>query len=220
MIGGIMADSNIIFSPETINYLNYVQQQVTTLASESGSSGAPVIYYDPQLQKGVVCGMVQWVKKENTYTGGLNSYSCVRIYKKIIKLNIKKSKITDTRLMFNGNNGKGFIGVRNYAYVNATILTLMCKNFPLFKKSHWYNSVQGIIVIQYTTDNIILPNSRLPNAVNINKKSYLQQLTRTKKSNKRISLGDILLEFNQTQLGDTENSSRLSDFPYYNAGKP
>jgi len=43
MINGIIVDNNIIYSPHTIHYVNYVAHSVTILPANGGVSGVPVI---------------------------------------------------------------------------------------------------------------------------------------------------------------------------------
>lgn len=220
MLSGCMSDSNITIHTEALDYTNNVQQQVTDLACQTGSSGAPVIILDSKGKKGLVCGIVQWVKLENTYTGGLNQFSLTNIYQKIIQLNVTNSVLNEIRTDFNGKTGKGYLGVISYVYFNSTILAGLTKNFPIFANSVYSNIVQGIAVTKYSKTDLSIENSRLFNAINIDAKSYQTQDIKCEKiSNTSIAYNDIILEINGSPIGDTEFDHKMSQFSYYNAGR-
>jgi hypothetical protein len=220
IICGCITDPDIIFHPEYRDYYNNIEQMVTTLPSDDGSSGAAVIIYDPKIKKGVVCGMVQWVKLKNTYTGGLNWVSLTNIYQKIMQLNVTNCVVNETRLDFTGKTSKGYLGPASYAYVDTNVLAVLNRYSPPFANSIYNNKVQGVIVIEYSTTCNTIENSRLSNAVNIDETCYQNEDAKCEAiSNEHINEKDIILEINGETVGDKECDTRLSRFSYYNAGK-
>lgn len=220
MIVGNCADNNIIYLPESKAYQNNIQQIITTLAVKGGASGGPILCYDEEMKKGVICGMIQWSKVDNDYTGGLNTKSLRHNYRKIYDLNIGCHSIKPIRLNFNGSTGKGYSGVATYQYVSGSVLTKLNSIYPKFNQSKYRNQASGIQITEFSRPGMVLPNSRVENALNISRCDYLKRNTRAIAiSDDKIKEGDILMEVNGQLLGDEEQSIRLSDINYYDAGK-
>ena len=220
MLTGNCADNNLIYLPESTQYTNNIQQIVTTLSATTGSSGAPMLYYDNVLKSGVVCGIVQWTKIDNDYTGGLNVFSLFSSYMKIYNLNISNRSINLHRLNYEGLTGKGFSGISTYIHVNNVVVHFLCKKYPKFNQSEYRNQSNGIMIGSFSSTPRVIPDSRVMDAINICECDYLKQNTTALPiSSDRVKVGDIIMEINGEKLGDEGQDKRLSDIIYYNSGK-
>ena len=201
----------IDYSAVSLTYTNNVPQCVTNLPAKGGTSGAPLLVYDSVSGEGRLCGIIQWSKLDNNYTGGTKLESLYKICKKLLMLNIRSDKIRNIS-NFNGCNGKGYLGVSLYSYVNASELIGLCSSFPLFGKSVYKNKVMGIIIKQ-------IGNGRntITDSTNIKKSDYKNFNKKgCKISDKNITIGDIIRNINGVHI--KVGSSYLSDFVYFNGG--
>ena len=220
MIAGNCADDNLIYRPEFPDYMNLIPHIITTLAVKGGVSGGPILCYDTEMKRAVICGIVQWSKRDNNYTAGLNTKSLQKNYRKIYDLNIGCHTIKPNRLNFNGSTGKGYSGVATYQHVSGEVLTILNQRYPDFKGSQYRNQVSGILITSFSTIALVIPNSRVENAQNIGRCDYLKKNTRAVAiSEDRIKVGDILMEIDGQRLGDEGQDLRLSDVNQYDAGK-
>jgi hypothetical protein len=219
MFSGNCVDNNLIYLSGSDTYLNNIQQIATTLSVSEGVSGGPIICYDPKNKRGAICGIAQLVKIDTNYTCGLDEFSLYNTYKRLFHLNVKCNSITRNLLNFNGSTRKGYSGVSTYEQVNAFVLTVLNSRFSRFNESKYNNRAQGILITSFSDTKIVIPDSRVVNAVNICKKDYLR---RNKNANSigtdKVEVGNIITEINSEVLGDEGQDLRISDKFYYSAG--
>ena len=219
MLVGENADNNVVYLPESESYTNSLQLIITSLPVKGGASGSPVLTYDPELKKGVLSGIIQWSKKDNNYTAGLNTISLYKVCQKICQLNMKHNMIGNKMINFNGTNGKGYIGISTYSNVNGVELTKLCIQYPLFLKSVYRNQASGIRIKSLRDYSGSVSYGGIKNAICINKCDYLNQNKENRrKNNHRIKVGDIIMEIDGNRLGDENQDLRLSDIEYFNKG--
>lgn len=201
----------IDYSAVSFNYTNNLPQCITNLPAKGGTSGAPLLVYDPISRKGRLCGIIQWSKIDNNYTGGIKFEVLYNICKKLLALNIRGNKIRKVT-NFRGCNGKGYLGVSIYSYVDASELNRLINSFPMFRKCAYKNKSLGIIIKQISDG-----RDSITNSINITKSNYKGfNKKSTKISDEKISTGDIIREINGFAI--KEESSYLSDFDYFNKG--
>ena len=218
MTTGFMQDDDVIYNTVSSQYTNYTDQLISTLTVSDGSSGAPVLVYDENLKTGSVVGMVAFTKKVDNFTGGPNVKTLEYVYKKLIKLNTSNYHINETRLNFNGKTGKGYIGIVNYNIVDEYILTMLTQKYKAFNDSKYRNEANGVILLALNNKDIIIPNSRVQNAVPYyycKDKKYRHD----KKDANGIKPFDIVLEVNGSKVGIYDDNGSLNNEEYFKAGK-
>ena len=218
---GYVEDNEIVYRPDTTLYINQTTQMVTSLPLTGGASGAPVLLYDRNLCRGVLVGMVNWCKKTNSYTGGPNFDTIIKVYIRILKLNMSDDlKILPNRKNFEGKNGKGYLGVEAYIFTDGNVLTELNKRFTTFANSIYSKQCNGCYITKLNTVTNKLPKSGVYNAVNINEQAYINNTIESPAiSLKFIQKYDIVLEINGIPLGIGKNEDHMSTISYFSAGK-
>lgn len=221
MNSGYIQDNDIIYRPGTTTYMNQTSQMVTSLPLTGGASGAPVLLYDRNLGKGVLAGMVNWSKITNSYTGGPNYQMIIKVYIRIINLNISTDlKILPERKNFDGSTGKGYIGIESYLFTDGNVLTELNAQYTKFAESIYSKQCSGCYITKINNIYNKIPNSGIRNAINITEQSYINKIRdSTKISTENIKLNDIILEINNESLGIGLYDSHITSISYFSGGK-
>ena len=209
MTTGFMQDDDVIYNTASAQYTNYTDQLISTLTVSDGSSGAPVLVYDNGA--GSVVGMVAFTKKVDNFTGGPNVKTLQYVYKKLIKLNKDFKQIN-----FNGKTGKGYIGITNYNIVDEYVLTMLTQKYKAFNESKYRNEANGVILLALNNKDMIIPNSRVQNAIPYYKEGKKYKYKNIKKGIKPF---DIVLEVNGAKVGIFDDNGSLNNEEYFKAGK-
>lgn len=210
-----MEDDDVIYNTLDVAYSNFTEQLMSSLSVSDGSSGAPVLMYESG--KGVVIGMVAFVKNLDNFTGGPNLITLKSVYNKLIELNTKDFKVNCKSLNFNGKTGKGYIGIVSYDVVDEGVLTTFSQKFKAFNKSVYRNMANGVVVLAINNNDITIPHSRVQNAKQYHKCDDKCDKHCDKKCG--VKLFDIILEVDGLKVGLYDSNSSLNNAEYFRAGK-
>jgi hypothetical protein len=217
---GIIHDNNFILAASDASYLNFTDQVLTSMDVDLGSSGAPILVINSNGNNEIyalVIGMVAWLRvtSSGNFIGGPAQQQMQKSYEKILKLNnIKNINVSPNYIPinFDGNTGKGFLGIAAYQALDQTTAFNLCQQYPAYTKSKYANRIGGFVITQITDINnppIKIHNSRINNAKNL--KTGLRT---------GLQVNDIIIEVNGVTVSLNDNPEYVTYDSYNNRDTP
>ncbi len=210
---GIIHDNDFVYATDSPTYKNQTSQLLTSMNVDLGSSGAPVLVV--KNNEVLVIGIVAWLRNTNAgnFIGGASQKQMQVSYNKILKLNpLSNISFPYYNKNFDGNNGKGFLGIEAYVPLDQTEIELLNNKYPVFANSKYYNRNRGFVIKEISDPSnppTLVPNSRVNNAKNL-------------ATNERtgIQVDDIILRVNNVKVNLNLNPEYVIYDSYNNRFKP